>query len=142
MAAKRTISGLWRLSSFLFLNSLLFCSCSLGFYGGLTTAFFFVTVASRRLRSAFVSTLDSAKYVRCGGPAALSSPSSIAKKRCPPSSVLHPRIMHASSPGPAQLSVACSTRLRFGDARFMRVGSLTEPDSHTKSWRESGDTRY
>ena len=61
-------------------------------------AFFFVRVASRRLRSALVSALDSTKYVRCEGPAALSSPSSIAKKRCLPNSVLHrcPRVMHVS----------------------------------------------
>ena len=35
--------------------------------------FFFVRVASRRLRSVLASALDSAKYVRCEGPAALSS---------------------------------------------------------------------
>ena len=37
-----TIPGLWRLSStcFLLLNFFLFSSCSLGFYGGLTSAFF------------------------------------------------------------------------------------------------------
>ena len=41
---------------------------------------FFVRVASPRLRSALASALDSAKYVRCKGPAMLSSPSSITKK--------------------------------------------------------------
>ena len=41
---------------------------------------FFVKVASRRLRSAHASALDFAKYVRCKGPAAQSSLSSIAKK--------------------------------------------------------------
>ena len=35
--------------------------------------YFFVRVASRRLRSVLASALDSAKYVRCEGPAALSS---------------------------------------------------------------------
>ena len=37
---RRTIPGLWRLSSmcFLLLNSLLFSFCSLGFYSGLTNA--------------------------------------------------------------------------------------------------------
>ena len=42
VGAKRTILGLWRLSStcFLLLNSLLFCSCSLGFYGGLSSFLF------------------------------------------------------------------------------------------------------
>ena len=35
--------------------------------------FFFVRVASRRLRSILASALDSAKYVRCEGPAVLSS---------------------------------------------------------------------
>ena len=34
---------------------------------------FFVRVTSRRLRSALASALDSDKYVRCEGPAALSS---------------------------------------------------------------------
>ena len=60
--------------------------------------FFFVRVASRRLCSALVSTLDSTKYIRCEGPATLSSPSSITKKRCPPYSILHrhPCIMHVS----------------------------------------------
>ena len=38
---------------------------------------FFVRVASRRLRSALASALDSAKYVCCEGLAALSSPSSV-----------------------------------------------------------------
>ena len=83
---------------FLLLNSFLFSSCSLGFYGGLTNfAFFFVRVASRRLRSALVSALYSAKYVHCEGPAALSSPSSIAKKH-PPNSILHrrPPVKHVS----------------------------------------------
>ena len=44
---------------------------------------FFVRVASCRPRSALASALDSAKYVRCKGPAALSSPSSVAIKRRP-----------------------------------------------------------
>ena len=44
---------------------------------------FFVRVASRRLHSALVSALDFAKYVPCKGPAALSSPSSVAKKSRP-----------------------------------------------------------
>ena len=40
VGAKRTIPGLWRLSStcFLLLNSFLISSCSLGFYGGLTSS--------------------------------------------------------------------------------------------------------
>ena len=50
-------------------------------------AFFFVTVASHRLRSSPASALDFAKYLRCEGPAALSFPSSIAEKS-PPNSVL------------------------------------------------------
>ena len=99
VAAKRTIPGLWRHSGtcFLLLNSLLFCSCSLGFYSGLTSAFFFVRVTSHRLRSALVSALDSAKYVCYEGPATLFSLTSIAKKR-PPNFVLHrrPRVMHVS----------------------------------------------
>ena len=44
---------------------------------------FFVRVISRRLRSALASSLDSAKYVRCEGQAALSSPSSVSKKHRP-----------------------------------------------------------
>ena len=40
---------------------------------------FFVRVASRRLRLALTSALDSAKYVRCEGPATLSSPSSVVR---------------------------------------------------------------
>ena len=61
-------------------------------------AFFFVRVARCRLHSALVSALGSAKYVHCEGPAILSSPSSIAKKGCPPNSVLHrrPHVMHIS----------------------------------------------
>ena len=63
-------------------------SCSvlalLGFYGGLTSWFY--RVGSCQLRSALASALDSAKYVRCEGPAALSSPSSVAKK-CRPNVV-------------------------------------------------------
>ena len=40
---------------------------------------FLVRVASCQLHSALTSALDSAKYVRCKGPATLSSPSSVAK---------------------------------------------------------------
>ena len=47
-------------------------------------AFFFVRVASHQLHSALVSALDSTKYIHCEGPAALFSPSSFAKKPCPP----------------------------------------------------------
>ena len=43
----------------------------------LTSSFLFLNAANRRLRSV----LDSAKHVRCGGPGALSYPSSIVKKR-------------------------------------------------------------
>ena len=83
VGAKRKIPGLWRLFStcFLLLNSL-FSSCSFGLYGELPLCFFFLRVASRRLRSCWAP-LDSAKYVRYEGPAALSSPSSIAKKLRP-----------------------------------------------------------
>ena len=42
---------------------------------------FFVRVTSRQLCSALASALDSAKYVCCEGPATLSSPPSVAKKR-------------------------------------------------------------
>ena len=84
VGAKRTIPGLWRLSStcFLLLNSFLLSSRSFGLYGGLPLCLFFLKVASRRLRSA---PLDSAKDARYEGPAALSSPSSIAKKLRPSS---------------------------------------------------------
>ena len=50
----------------------------------LTSLLFFLRVTSRRLGSALVHGLGSANmYVHCVGPAALSSPSSNAKKRCP-----------------------------------------------------------
>ena len=45
--------------------------------------------SSWSLCSALVSALDFAKYVHCKGSAVLSCSSSIAKKRCPPNSVLH-----------------------------------------------------
>ena len=57
------IPDLWRLSSmcFLLLNTFLFSSCSLGFYGGLTSLLFFVSEStSCWLHSALVSALDSA----------------------------------------------------------------------------------
>ena len=58
---------------------LLFSSCFLCCCGGLTSLFF--RVASHWLYSAFVSSLNSAKYVHCKGPAMLFSSSSIIKKR-------------------------------------------------------------
>ena len=54
---------------------------------------FFVGIASRRLRSALASALDSAKCIRCKGQAALSFPSSVAKKKM--SSQRH--VMHVVS---------------------------------------------
>ena len=91
VGAQRTIPGLWRLSNtcFLLLNSFLFSFCSL--YGGLTSLLFCLRASSRLLCSALVSALDSAKYVRCEGPAVQSYPSSIGIKRRPPTSVLHQR---------------------------------------------------
>ena len=65
--------------------------CSLGFYGG--------------LRSSLASALDSAKYVRCEGAAALSFPFSIAEK----------------SP-PIQLYRRLSINARFSDA-FLSVSA-------------------
>ena len=68
----------------LLLNSFFFFCHSLGFNGGLTSLlFFFLRVSSHRLHSAFVYALGSTKYIRYKGPATLSSPSSITKKRCP-----------------------------------------------------------
>ena len=59
---------------------------------------FFVRVASHWLRSALTSALDSVKYIRCKGPAALSSPSSIAKKKRRPDVVVSCRhVMHVVS---------------------------------------------
>ena len=49
-------------------------------------------VTSRQLHSALASALDSAKCVRCEGPAALSSPPSVAKK-----SSFRRRVMHVVS---------------------------------------------
>ena len=71
-------------------------------------AFFFVRVASYRLHSALVSALDSAKYVHCEAPAALSSPSSIAKKCC-----LHQLCPPLTSSCNACLSDACECKLTF-----------------------------
>ena len=88
---------------FLLLNFFLFSSCCLGFYGELPLCFFFLRVASCRLRSALISALDSAKYVHCEGPAALSSPSSIAKKLRP--------------------SSTSSCNARFSDAQFLSVST-------------------
>ena len=69
---------------FLLLNSLLFFCRFLGFYSGQTSwVFFLLRVASRRLHSAFVYSLGSAKYVYCKGPAMLFFPSSVAKKHPP-----------------------------------------------------------
>ena len=102
VGAKKTVPGLWRLSSMCFLLFevfvVLFLLCWLLRWTDLFAFFFFVRVASCWLRSALVSTLDSAKYVCCKGPAALSSPSSIAKKHCPPCFILHrrARIMYIS----------------------------------------------
>ena len=50
---------------------------------------FFVRVASRRLRLALTSALDSAKYVRCEGPVTLSSPSSVVKINVARHHVMH-----------------------------------------------------
>ena len=59
------------------------------FLGEQTSLLSFLRVASRQLHSAFVYVLGSAKYmyVRYEGPAALSSPSSVAKK-CRPDVVV------------------------------------------------------
>ena len=69
-----------RRTCFLFLNYFLFFCRSLGYYRGLTSLLFLFRVASCRLNSALIYALGSAKYVCCKGPAALSSPSSVAKK--------------------------------------------------------------
>ena len=50
---------------------------------------FFVRVTSCQLRSALASALDSAKYVRCEGPAVLSSLSSVAQKTSSQRCVMH-----------------------------------------------------
>ena len=95
VGAKWTIPDLWRLSSmcFLLLNSFLFSSCSLGFYGGLPLCLFFLRVPSSLLQSALISTLDSAKYIHCKCPAHCPS-----RPPLPRNSVLHrrPCVMHIS----------------------------------------------
>ena len=108
VGAKRTIPGLWRLQYVLSTVELFVVLFLLSWLLQWTDllAFFFVRVASCRLCSALVSALDSAKYVCCKRPAALSTPSSI--------DVLTFQL--ALFPGPTQLSVACSMRLRFSDA--------------------------
>ena len=50
---------------------------------------FFVRVTSCRLRSALASALDSAKYVRCEGPAVLSFLSTVAQKTLSQRCVMH-----------------------------------------------------
>ena len=80
---QRTIPGLWNSPVCAFY----FWTVSRSLLALLASAidwplcFSFVRVASCQLCSALVSALDSAKYVHCKCPAALSS---IAKRRCPP----------------------------------------------------------
>ena len=74
------VPGLWRLSTTCFLLLHFLLPSWLLLYIIWLRCFLFRSVANCRLCSA----LDSAKHVtvHCGGPAALSSPSSIVKKRC------------------------------------------------------------
>ena len=106
VGAKITIPDLWRLSSmcFLLLNSLLF-SWLLRWSD--LFAFFFVRVASRRLRSALVSALDYAKYVRCEGPSRAVLP-----------------VLHRQETSPQLRPPSTSScYARFSDARFPSVSA-------------------
>ena len=73
----------------LLVNFFLFSSCSLGFYGGLTSSpFFFVRAASHQLHSALVSALLTPPNTYVAKAQLRSPQSSITKKRCVP----HPQL--------------------------------------------------
>ena len=78
---QRTIPGLWNLYAFYFWTVSRSLLALLSSTVDWPLCFSFV---SCQLCSAHVSALDSAKYIYCKCPAALSVPSAIAKKCCPP----------------------------------------------------------